>query len=107
MNVCHAHADEPRLADLVDYPVHASCWSHLTTTPSVSNFREVSRACVIGGINEQLTIIRSQPEQIRDDVLATVGEAGRAHCIVGPGCSLATETPANLIDAARRAAWEA
>ena len=106
MNVCHAHGDAPRLHDLVDYPVHAFSWSHLTTTPSIHTFRKLSDACVIGGINEYITIIRRQPSQIRDEILMSMEEAGRDRFIIGPGCSLATETPVRLIKAARRTADE-
>lgn len=107
MNVCHAHGERPRLSDLLDYPVQAFSWSHLATTPTVSTFRTYSEACVIGGVDERLTIVRRQPSQIRSDVLATISEAGRNRCVVGPGCSLATETPVRLIDAARLAARQA
>lgn len=103
MNVCHAHGEEPRVRDLLDYPVHAFSWSHLTTTPSIDDVRTSSDACVIGGIDEHLTIVRRQPSEIRDDIVAAAQQAGRASFIVGPGCSLATETPVRLIDAARRA----
>ena len=104
MNVCHAHGDDPRLQALTDYPVHAFSWSHLTTTPSIRTFRGLSDACVIGGINEHITIIRRQPSDIRQDILMAVDEAGRDRFIIGPGCSLATETPVRLIKAARRTA---
>jgi uroporphyrinogen decarboxylase len=104
MNVCHAHGDDPRLLDLLDYPVHAFSWSHLATAPSISAFREGSSACVIGGIDERSTIVRKHPSDIRADVERSVQEAGRSRFIVGPGCSLASETPTALIEAARLAA---
>jgi len=103
MNVCHAHGEMPRVRDLLDYPVQAFSWSHRTTSPSIRDFRTSSDACVIGGIDEHLTIVRRQPSEIRDDIVAAAQQAGRASFIVGPGCSLATETPVRLIDAARRA----
>lgn len=106
MNVCHAHGDDPRVLDLLDYPVHAFSWSHLATSPSIAAFRQRSDACVIGGIDERLTIVRKHPSDIRADILGAVRDAGRTRFIIGPGCSLASETPVRLIEAARFAALE-
>jgi uroporphyrinogen decarboxylase len=90
-NVLHIHGKRIHFDSLLDYPVSAINWSHMTTAPTLEDGRARWGKTVMGGIDETAAAHLSATELRKQvsDALAHVGPRG---LIVTPGCSVPTDT---------------
>jgi uroporphyrinogen decarboxylase len=91
----HIHGFDLLFERTLDYPVEAFSWSHHNSAPSLAEARKLTQAALIGGINE-VTITRQSVADIRADIEAAVREAGARKLLIGPGCTVAPDTPFRL-----------
>lgn len=84
------------------FPCHAFNWSDRLTPPSLKQARQLTRRALVGGIRE-VEISHRTPSEIAAEVRSAMEEAGRAGLLIGPGCAVDTQIPADLIHAAREA----
>ncbi len=92
-NVLHIHGNWIHFSSVLDYPAHALNWSHYATAPELAAGKSLSGRSVIGGINES-AITKLTPRELADQIRAAIAEAGPRGLIIGPGCSIPTDTPA-------------
>lgn len=103
VRIAHVHGFNLLFERTLKYPVEAFSWSHLNSAPSLAEARKLTQAALIGGINE-VTITRQSVTEISADIAAAVREAGPRKLLIGPGCTVAPDTPWRLQFAASRAA---
>jgi uroporphyrinogen decarboxylase len=94
----HIHGENIMFAQLMTYPVHAINWHDRRTDPTLAKGERLSGKCAIGGIHEKEIATMTADEvaaQAKDAVTATGGR----HMMVGPGCVIPINTPAENIAA--------
>jgi uroporphyrinogen decarboxylase len=91
-NVLHIHGRRIHFDAILDYPVSAINWSHLTTAPPIAEGHARSGKTVMGGIDET-TAAHISPPEIERQVARAIREAGARGLIIAPGCSVPTDTP--------------
>ena len=101
-NVLHIHGTNIYFSALKDYPVAGISWSYGVTAPSISQARQEYSGCLISGIDET-TITKKTPQLVRDEVKQAVKDAGGHGFIAASGCAVPTDTPEELLKAARDA----
>lgn len=106
-NVAHLHGINLRWQPVFQrYPVHAFNWSVHHSAPTLAEARRATRRALMAGIDE-MGLTGRTPGEVRRMVRETIEAAGREGLLVGPGCAVPTETPSDLIVAAREACREA
>ncbi len=102
-NILHLHGFNVMFDFLEDYPVQAINWHDRLSPLSLSQAMERTDKCLIGGINHHGTIATGTLEEIGLEVQDALAEThGRRH-VLGPGCVIPMDSPAENIRAARRA----
>jgi len=105
-NVAHLHGTRLRWKPVFErYPAHAFNWSVHHSPPTLEEARAATRAALIVGIDE-VGLTGRAPSEVRRMVRETIARVGRSGLIIGPGCAVPTDTPADLIVAAREACRE-
>lgn len=85
------------------YPVEAWSWSHHHTRPTLAEVRQVSRAAIIGGVDE-VRIHGQTRAEVAQDIRATVEQARVRGLLIGPGCTVPSDTPRRLLHSVAEAA---
>lgn len=102
-NVAHLHGVKLRWQFVFErYPAHAFNWSVHHSPPTPAEARRATRRALLVGIDE-VDLTGRTPSEVGAMVRQTIDAAGQEGLIVGPGCSVPTETPSDLIVAARDA----
>lgn len=99
----HIHGFHLRFDRCADLPCEAFSWSHFNSGPSLTQARALTRAALVGGLNEQLIDRQSEAEAI-EDVRRSLAEAGPGPLILGPGCAIPSDTPHHVLKAVADAA---
>lgn len=100
-NVAHLHGTRLRWEAIFRrYPAHAFNWSAHHSPPTLAEARRATRRALIAGIDE-VGLTAKTPSEVAAMVRQAIAEAGREGFLVGPGCAVPTETPSDLIVAAR------
>ncbi len=102
-NVVHAHGEDIMFDLVASYPVEALNWHDRVTRPSLSQARQQFAGLLVGGINEQDTLLRGPVETIRTEIREAIAQTGGRRFMVGPGCVIPIRTPEEYIRAARAA----
>ncbi len=103
IRVMHVHGYElaPELVE--DYPVEVMSWSHNQSQPTLAEVTDGGRFVPMGGLDE-LGALYWPPSRVRENVLRSRAATGD-RIIVGPGCTVHSDTPPSilraLVDAAR------
>ena len=100
----HLHGDRPYVTGLAArYPVQALNWHDRRTSPSLLEaFGQVSQ-CLVGGLDERVSMITATPEAVRAQVRDAVSQCRGRRLIVGPGCVIDLQVPEANLAAAREA----
>lgn len=96
-NIVHIHGDNIMFDEITDYPVHALSWEHLHTLPSLTEARKMTDLCFIGGIDEKRPN-HTHPDDLEAQIETALRETNGEKFILGPGCSLPTDTFVEQID---------
>ena len=91
-NVLHDHGTNTMFKLLSEYPVDAINWHDRWTYPSLSEARQITDKCLMGGINENW-IKTATPDEIELHIKEAVLSAGRNGLILSPGCGADMNTP--------------
>jgi len=102
-HILHAHGTEVYFDRLQDYPVHAISWADRESGPPLAEMRPRTALTLVGGINH-VTFPDVSAAQVREQIQAAVGEAGRTKLLLAPGCAIPSFSFRELIRAARDAA---
>ena len=101
-HILHAHGEKLYLDQLLDYPVQALSWADLNGGPTIAEVRKRTPLTLMAGIDHvkfPYVSARVHREQVR----ASLAQAGCTRFILAPGCSVATYSFPPLIRAARDA----
>lgn len=102
-NVVHLHGDRLLWRPVMDrYPAHCFNWSVHHSPPSFVQARNFTRCALMGGLDER-DISQRVPSEVAEQVRRAIDQAGPGGFLVAPGCAVPTDTPADLIVAARDA----
>ncbi len=101
-NVLHIHGTNIFFSARQDYPVAGISWSYGITAPSIAQARQQYAGCLISGIDET-TIMQKTREDVQEEVKQAIKDAGGRGFIAASGCAVPTETPEDLLKAARGA----
>jgi uroporphyrinogen decarboxylase len=99
-NTAHVHGYKLLFEEVADYPVEAFNWSHLHSEPSLAQAKEMTPACLIGGIDERLTNM-FHPSEIEAQIKEAFRMTGGKHFMLGPGCAVPTDLPPEHFDLIR------
>lgn len=103
-NLLHMHGSNIRFKELSNYPVQALNWHDRREYPTLKQARSLTDKCLIGGLNEEGAIYKGPIEEITNESINAIQEAGVKGFILGPGCVSGLCTPQGNIEAARAAA---
>lgn len=97
-NVLHVCRDHNMLDLLLDYPVQALSWA--ATRPTNASLKDglaKTGKAVLGGVNQQTTLLSGQPQEVAAEVRSALAQTEGRRFLLGPGCSVSPQTPeANL-----------
>lgn len=96
VRVAHVHGYDLDPALTEDYPFEVLSWSHNQTPPPVEDLAETGPV-PMGGLDEVASLYWP-PSAARENVLDTRRRSGDA-LIVGPGCTVHSDTPPSVIRA--------
>ncbi len=111
-NVFHVCRDNNHLAGLLDYPVHAFQWaSRSPSNPSLSDIVSKTDKALMGGVNQQQTILEGSPADVAAEAQDAIREAGgrrpdgrqSGRFLLAPECSIDPQTPEANLRAMREA----
>jgi uroporphyrinogen decarboxylase len=85
------------------YPADAINWRDRTSGPSLNEAQTRFPGLLMGGIEEERTLLHGPEAAIRAEVRDAIGQTGGRRLIVGPGSTPLTATPGGHFRAAREA----
>jgi len=103
MHILHAHGEQLYFDRLLDYPAQAIAWADLHGGPTIAEARKKTSLTLVAGV-DHVKFPYVSAKIIREQVKATMAQAGNTRFILAPGCSLPTYSYPPLIRAARNAA---
>jgi uroporphyrinogen decarboxylase len=102
LNMLHLHGESVMFSELCDYPVHVLNWHDREAGPSLKDGWRASHKVVCGGWEQWQTIVRGDPQRVRDQARDAVHQMAGRNLILGTGCVAPIVAPrANLLAAAR------
>lgn len=101
MNVLHVCRPHNMLERLLDYPVAALNWAvHAPKNASLADARAMTDRALIGGVDERHALLTGSPDDVRGQVREALAQTGGRGFLLGPGCSIAPNTPPENLRAA-------
>lgn len=103
-NVLHVCKKRNMLASILDYPVHLLHWDATdASNPSLREIQAMTDKAVMGGINQETTLLNGSPAQVAAEVQEALDQTNGQRFLLGPGCSISPQTPKANLEAAREA----
>ena len=99
-NILHLHG--PNTFDLFDYPVAALNFPDRRSRRSLKETRSLFSGVLIGGIDEEDTLINGPMDRISKQVNDAIGQLDGKGIIIGPGCAVDPHTPKEYLRVARK-----
>lgn len=88
----------------LDFPVQAINWHDRLAAPTLHEARRLTSASFLGGLEQHRTLRYGSTAQVRSEALDALRQTeGQGH-ILTPGCVVMIDTPAEDLQAVRRAA---
>lgn len=97
--IAHVHGFDLAFERCAAYPVEVFSWSHLRSAPTLAEARAMTRAAVMGGMDET-AVARQSVIELAADIRRSAAEAGLRGFIVAPGCTFPPDTPSRMFHAA-------
>lgn len=102
-SMVHVHGSTPLFSLFSSYPVPAISWHDRRTSPSLSEARDMWPGVFACGLDEWGVLRTGDPEAVRADVEAMIGQADATRFILAPGCVLPLNVPPENLEAVRGA----
>ncbi len=103
-NILHNCGTHIYFDQLSSYPVQALSWDAWGEgNPDLGEGKKRSGKAVMGGLRQKTTLKSGSPAQVQDEVARALELTGGRHFLLAPGCSISPETPAQNLEAMRRA----
>jgi uroporphyrinogen decarboxylase len=101
LNVLHVCRPNNMLEHLLDYPVAAFNWAiHAPGNPALGAIRGKTDKVLMGGVDERHALLQGTPQDVQAQVVEAMRQTGGLRFMLGPGCSIAPNTPPENIEAA-------
>jgi len=84
-NLLHAHGNNIMFNLLKDYPSQAFNWHVFETLPGVTEARDITGKCLVGGI-QRYNITDGKKNEIHHEIYTCIKELGGVGHILTPGC---------------------
>lgn len=97
----HLHENNVMFDLARNYPVEAINWHDQDTPPSLKDALQLYKGAVVGGVSFNRTILLGTPEDVRNEVRASVQQTEGYRHIIGCGCCIPITTPIGNIRALR------
>lgn len=98
VRVLHVHGHQLQMERVLDYPCEVlSVSDRLEGNPSLSQLRQMTDKCLMGGIDESRISDRSLPE-LKKEMDDAISQAGRERFILAPGCTIPSFTAKRSLD---------
>lgn len=107
VNLLHAHGHDIMFDLLADYPVEMINWHDRTAGPTLSQAAPRFAGLMVGGLNENATLLTGTAAAIEAEVHEALAQTGGRRLMLGPGCVAPVATPPEHIAAMLRAARSA
>jgi uroporphyrinogen decarboxylase len=88
---------------ICDYPIDALNWHDQTRGPSLKEAYDRFPGLLMGGINEEQTLLNGSPEAIQSEIRDAITQVGGRRLLVGTGGAPLIATPPEHFHAARKA----
>jgi len=103
LNVLHLHGTGVMFDLLADYPVQVINWHDRETWPALAEAQDRFDGAVCGGLQRWDVIVRSNPDQVREQAASAIAQTRGRRFILGTGCVIPIVAPTSNIRAAREA----
>jgi uroporphyrinogen decarboxylase len=103
-NVLHICGKGQRLESYANYPAQVVNWTPQLDNPSLQAGKNLFKQAILGGIDQNGVITTGPREAIEAEVQAALEEMGSKHFILGAGCAVVGEVPAEHFVWARQTA---
>jgi len=103
LNVLHLHGADVMFDLLADYPVQVINWHDRETWPTLAEAQPRFGGAVCGGLQRWDVVVRSAPDQVREQAADAIAQTGGRRFILGTGCVTPIVAPTSNIRAAREA----
>jgi uroporphyrinogen decarboxylase len=104
INVLHVCGKAINFKAFADYPVPVLHWADRAAGPSIQDVARWAKPALWGGVNNLDTLVSGTAQQVRDEVLDALRQAGKRPILIAPGC---TFDPARVPEANLRALADA
>jgi uroporphyrinogen decarboxylase len=102
LNMLHLHGEAVMFSELSDYPVQVMNWHDRESGPTLAEGWRAAGKVVCGGWEQWQTMVRGDPERIREQARDAIRQMAGRNLILGTGCVVPIVSPrANLLAAAR------
>jgi uroporphyrinogen decarboxylase len=100
LNMLHAHGEDIMFDLLAGYPVEMFNWHDRLIWPNLAEASGRFAALLVGGINDQHTLRKGPVAAIQAEVQDAIAQTDGRRLMLGPGCVIPTDTPAEHVRAA-------
>ena len=106
-NMVHICGSQNDFGLFLDYPVHALNWADRTAGPTIAEARQRTEKCLVAGVDHsRLSSGDFTLGGLRAEVRDALAQGGRRKYMLGAGCSVPNDVPAEVLIALRDAARE-
>lgn len=102
-NMLHAHGEDLMVDLLASYPVQMFNWHDRLTYPNIKQAQDLFPGLLVGGLNENHTLVHGSDEDIALEVQSALEAAQSGRLMIAPGCVLPIATPERAIVAVQSA----
>lgn len=102
--VLHLHGANIMFDKVKDWPADALNWDDRKAGPSLAAVQSIDGRCVLGGLDQTVTLVSGSEEEVRSQVADAVQETHGRSVMIGPGCSLPLKVSERNLRAAREEA---
>lgn len=92
LNMLHAHGLDLMLDSMADYPVEMLNWHDRLTDPNLATAGKSFPGLVVGGLNENTSLVSGSTEPTRAEVNDAIAQTGGKRLMIAPGCVLLVTT---------------
>jgi uroporphyrinogen decarboxylase len=103
-NVLHVCGKAVNFRAFAEYPARVLHWADRAAGPSIQEVASWARPALWAGVNNLATLVTGTPQQVHDEVLDALHQAGKRPILIAPGC---TFDPSRVPEANLRAIAEA
>jgi uroporphyrinogen decarboxylase len=97
LNMLHVHGEDIMFDLLAGYPVEMFNWHDRLTWPSLMEASGRFAGLLVGGINDQQTLRHGPGAAIRAEIQDAIAQTDGRRLMLGPGCVIPIDTPAEHI----------